>query len=136
MSAIAAIEAEMSRVLNASSEVTNAFGVPARIFDAEVRRAAFPFIRFARHEMRPEESMAEGPVDHRITLEVYSRNGGRDEASRLVHLVTDTLRQSELQPSGHGLILFYPLFIDVFLRPDGNTYRGLLRLRALSEPME
>lgn len=133
MSATAALEAEIRRVLSASAEVQAKFGAPARLVEGETARAAFPFIRLARHEIRPEEPGAGGPIEHRVSLEIYSRAGGRDEANTLIALVSNILRSASLSPEGHRVILFFPVFSDVFLRRDGSTYRGLLRMKALSE---
>lgn len=136
MSAITALEAEIRRVLSQSQDMRAEFGSPIRLVEGEAARAAFPFIRLARHETRPDLPVPGGSVEHRISLEVLSRHGGRDTAGSLVSLIADVLRGGSLEPEGHRIILFYPVFLDVFLRADGSTYRGLLRLRALTEANE
>lgn len=134
MSAQHALEDELKRALSDDTKIASAFGTPLRFVTGSEDRAAYPFIRVLRHETRPDAPNADGLLDHRISLEIFSRSGGREEAMRLIGLIADGLRAAELSPSGHQLILFHPVFSDVFLRPDGTTFRGLLRFRALSEP--
>ena len=133
MSAISGLESEIVRVLSEASAVQAAFGSPMRLVEGETARAAFPFIRIARHETRPETPDEAGPVEHRISIEILSRAGGRNEAQALVELVGEALRAATLSPADRHIILFYPVYSDVFLRRDGVTFRGLIRLRALTE---
>ncbi len=134
MSALSAIEGALLQALKVASELEESFGAPVRIVEGEDARAAFPFLRLSRHQASPDEPADDGPVDHRLTLELFSRAGGRKEAARLVGLVESAIRSTQLTPEGHRLILFYPVYSDVFLRRDGVTFRGIVRLRALSEP--
>lgn len=133
MSAIEALEAEIRRVVTEDADLQAEFGSPVRLVDGGTARSAFPFIRFVRHDTRPEEPFEGGPIEHRVSLEVLVRSGGRAEATRLLGLLADRLRASTLTPAGLNLVLFHPVYSDVFLRADGTIFRGLLRLRALSE---
>ncbi len=123
------LEDEVIRVLAEAGDIQESFGMPVRILNGEDGRAAFPFLRLARHEIRDDGQLS----DHRLSVEIYSRSGGRAEANRLIALVADALRAAELSPAGQSLVVFYPVFSDVFLRADGTTFRGLLRLRALTD---
>lgn len=134
MSALNALEEEIIRVLSGHVDVQGKFGDPVRLVDGEAARAAFPFMRLARHDLRREDPAGAGPVEHRLSLEIYSRSGGREEANRLIAMIADVLRTEELTPTGHYLVLFHPVFSDVFLRADGTTFRGLLRLKAITDP--
>ena len=129
MSSLKALEDEVIRALSEATDMQTDFGMPVRVLNGETGRAAFPFVRIGRHELR-EDSLLE---EHRISVEVFSRAGGRPEANRLTGLVANTLRTAEMSPSGINLIVFHPVFSDVFLRPDGTTFRGLLRLRAVTD---
>ena len=133
MSAIAALEADILRVLSEAGEVRNALGSPLRVSGGEGQKPGFPFLRVSAHEVRGDGVGTVGPREHRLSLEVLSRAGGRAEASRLVALIADTLRGATLTPEGQHVVLFHPVYADVFLRADGTTFRGLLRLRALME---
>lgn len=123
------LEDEVIRALAEAGDMQEAFGTPVRILNGEEGRAAFPFLRLARHEIRDDGQLS----DHRLSVEIYSRSGGRAEANRLIALVADALRAAELSPAGQSLVVFYPVFSDVFLRADGTTFRGLLRLRAITD---
>lgn len=135
MSAMTSLDAEIIGALAQSEAVKTEFGDPVRIVEGETARAAFPFIRLARHEVRPETSPQPDLISHRISLEIFSRAGGRQEAGRLSALVEAALRQADLTPEGHHLVLFHPVYSDIFLRADGTTFRGLLRLRAVTEAL-
>ena len=123
------LEDEVIRALAEAGDMQESFGTPVRVLNGEEGRAAFPFLRLARHEIRDDGQLS----DHRLSVEIYSRSGGRTEANRLIALVADALRAAELTPAGQSLVVFYPVFSDVFLRADGTTFRGLLRLRAITD---
>ena len=133
MSAQILLETELSRVLASSEPIQSALGTPVRIVSADQTRAAFPFLRFIRHEFRADARAHDGPAEHRLSLEVFSRAGGRAEAIRLLHLVEETLRMSVLAPEGLHVVLCHAVYSDVFLQSDQTSFRGLLRLRVLSE---
>ena len=135
MSVLKALEDEIARVIKASAELKSDFGDPVRIVENETTRAAFPFMRFARHDVRPEADSVGELSQHRLTIEMFCRSGGRDEASRLLGVLSHVLRSADLTPDGYRVVLSYPVYSDVFLRPDGTTHRGLLRLRTLTEPV-
>lgn len=133
MSAISTLDAEIRRVVLEDASLMAEFGDPVRLVETETARSAFPFLRLTRHEIRPQEPVSGGLIEHRISMEMISRAGGREEALRLVALVAERLRTATLAPAGLHVILFYPVYSDVFLRRDGTSFRGLLRLRCLSE---
>ena len=123
------LEDEVIRALAEAGDIQESFGAPVRILNGEEGRAACPFLRLARHEIRDDGQLS----DHRLSVEISSRSGGRPEANHLIALVADALRAADLSPEGQSLVVFYPVFSDVFLRADGTTFRGLLRLRAITD---
>ncbi len=134
MSLVASLQGEILRVLSASSEIVSKFGDPVRLVSGDGAKSAFPFIRIERHEVRTTDPSGAGPEDHRVRFEILSRNGGRTEAGLLVQMLSDTLRTMNRQLDDVRIVLVHPVYSDVFLRNDGISYRGVLRLRLLIEP--
>lgn len=134
MSALRVLETELARVLSDNPDVKAKFGNPVRLVSGEAARAAYPFIRFERHEVRSRDPSGQGPDEHRISVDIISRSGGRTEAGDLVALVLEVLRSANRSLSGYRIVLLHPVFSDVFQLRDGISHRGALRLKVLIEP--
>jgi hypothetical protein len=107
----------------------------ARIYDDVPRGAAFPYVTFGPSVTRDWSTGTEQGAEHFLTLRVWSRAGGEKE----VHLVMDAIRAAlhEATPSiaGHRLVSLRHETSEAARDPDGETYRGTIRFRALTEPV-
>ena len=127
-----ALETALTTAIRDSAALKSSFGDPVRLVEQTGARVSFPYLRLARHDTRapgPEDGVSE----HRIDVEIISRAGGRAEALNLLSTVSDEIRAADITPAGVTLILLHPVYSDVFLRRDQVSWRGLLRLRALTE---
>lgn len=131
--AFSALDASVLASLN-TPEITADFGAPLREQAFGTRQPAFPFIRIARHETRKQDTDNDGLTEHRLSLEIWTRDTDRARAQAQATRVADTLRDAQPDLEGHQLILMHPTFVDVFARPDGITFRALIRIRALTQP--
>lgn len=126
-----ALETALSTAIRDSAALKSAFGDPVRLVEPDATRVSFPYLRLARHDTRapgPEDGVSE----HRIDVEIISRAGGRAEALNLLSTVSAEIRAADITSAGVTLILLHPVYSDVFLRRDQVSWRGLLRLRALT----
>lgn len=123
-------------VLRESDAVQAAFGDPARVFDGPPRRAPFPYLSLERHEVSDDGGEGVVRTEHRVTLVITARRGGRRETGRLVDLVDGVLRGARLAPLDHRVVLALPVFRDVLQARDGASFRGVLRLRAIMDKEE
>jgi hypothetical protein len=114
--------------LSADSTVTSLCG--GRVFDAVPERAAFPYIVIGE-----AEEAGAAPVEHRLTLHLWSRGGGCREIKLIANAVRTRLDGAALTLAGHVLIDLAFLTADYHRQSDGETYRGTLNFRAVTEPV-
>jgi hypothetical protein len=76
-------------------------------------------------------------MEHRLSLHAWSRWGGRMEAKAVMNAVHAALHDAtlDLSADGHRLVQIRFVFGDVFPRRDGDIYQGLMRYRAVTEPL-
>lgn len=105
-------------------------GTPVRAYDSRPDTPTYPYLTYGN--VRSEDTGADGAPQssHQITLHLWSRYNGRSEVLDLLRYVSDTIRDALPQA-------VVPLYLDVFLAPDGRTFHGLLRLSVtITEPLE
>ena len=71
--------------------------------------------------------------DYRLTLSTASRHGGRAFALQLVGALRAALETTPLQVAGQTVVLQQVVYADVMRTADLRRFRGLVRLRIISE---
>jgi len=106
-----------------------------RIFDAAPRDAAFPHLVVDEATSRDRSGLDTPLAEHRLTLRIFSRKGGRREALTLAGLAETALEAGDLTLAGHRLVLLRRDATEVRLAKDRLTAEASLRLVALTEPL-
>ncbi len=130
-----AVEARVLEVLRNAPSLIAAFGTPPRIYSDKPARCAFPYLETGIGSLPSDEARPDGLTEHRLSVEITCRAGGREEARRLLALVREALSGGIGPLALHRLVIFHAVFGDVFLTRDGTTFRAVLRLRALIDPV-
>ncbi len=113
--------------------LTTLLGGP-RIYDTAPQPVTFPHITFGQSTLR-EASTATDPGDeHIFTLHVWSRAHSRRETHAIIHLLRSTLHDQPLPLTDHHLVNLRHEYSDCRRDPDGETFHGVVRLRAVTEP--
>ncbi len=102
-----------------------------RIFDAVPRGAAFPYVVIGEAK---EQDAGSPASEHTLSLHLWSRGNGTREIKQLASAVRGCLDGAPLGLDGHVLVDLAFLAADYARQSDGETYRGSLRFRALTEP--
>jgi hypothetical protein len=121
-------------VLAASAPLTTLLG-GARIYDDVPQAAPFPHVSLGQTSSNDWGTGTEDGEEHILTLHVWSQAGGRGEAQRIMGAMRDALHTASLTVTGHTLISLRQQFSDVRRDPDGVTIHGLVRYRAVTEPV-
>lgn len=133
----AAAEADLVRALldrlRADAWMQAELGTPARIFDDESEAPSFPFLRLERHETRDAGSSCVPALDHRITLGLASRWGGRQFAKRVLGRVREVVEGEALSVAGQVVVLQQVVFSDVLRAADRRAFRGIIQIRIIAE---
>lgn len=107
----------------------------ARIYDDVPQAAPYPHISLGQTSSTEYATGTEDGEEHILTLHVWSQNGGRSEAQRIMGAVRDALHTASLTLAGHTLVTLRQQFSDVRRDPDGVTIHGIVRYRAVTEPI-
>ena len=114
-------------------------GNPPRVYDEPPLDLVYPFITLGSSQTRPYGGQID-PVsleatEHAISLTIASVSGGTEEVKTLLGLVRLALHGVALSLEDHRLINLRVTFADVFRAADWRSTYGVLRLRAVTEPI-
>ncbi len=122
-----ALQQAVFAVLSCNSTVQDE--VADRIFDAVPRGSDFPYIVIGDGS----ETAASDLIEHSLSINIWSRGGGHREAKRIAAAVRDALDGMPLTLDGHSLIDIRFDTADYSRWSDGETWRGVVRFRAVTE---
>lgn len=105
-----------------------------RIYDASPRAAAFPYVSFGNGTLRDWSTGTEAGAEHRLVLHAWSRERGKTETWTILAALQAALDDAALDLDGYELVNLRFEFADAALDPDGITWHGVMRFRAVTEP--
>jgi hypothetical protein len=108
----------------------------ARVYDDVPARGTFPYVTFATGSERDWSDGTEAGIEHGLTLHVWSRAAGRQESWRILWRLREVLHDAGLAVSGHRLVNLRHEASEVRRAADGETFQGIIRFRAVTEPQE
>jgi hypothetical protein len=107
-----------------------------RVYDDAPQSAPFPFITLGQSVTRDWSTGSEDGAEHSLTLHVWSRAGGKKEMLEIVEAIRAALHDKPLALEDHYLINLRHEFSEARLDPDGDTFHGVVRYRAVTEPAQ
>jgi hypothetical protein len=131
--AIWALQRGIYQALAGSSGLTTLLS-GARIYDDAPQGAAFPFITLGQSVVRDWSTGTEDGAEHELTLHVWSRVGGKKQVQEIIEAIRGALHDQPLMLADHHLINLRHEFSEARLDPDGDTFHGIVRYRAVTEP--
>lgn len=106
-----------------------------RIYDDVPQSADFPYLTIGQSLVRDWSTGSEEGDEHTLTVHVWSRESGRKQTHAIIGLLREALHDRPLTLDGHRLVNLRHEFSDARREPDGDTYHGLVRYRAVTEPV-
>lgn len=131
MSAEANVQAALLSVLKAHVGAAAIF--EGRIYDDESEAPAFPFARIERHECRPVGASGGEASEHVFTVAVSSRDGGVHEARGALAALREAVDTGDWALAEGRVVLAYVIYSDAMRQADRRAFRGLLRVRIITE---
>ena len=128
-----ALQQSVFAALASDAPVLALLGAP-RIYDDVPQGAAYPYLTFGQSTLRDWSTGGEEGDEHVVTLHVWSRGGGRKETHAIMSALREALHDQPLTLAGHRLVNLRHEFSDARREPDGDTYHGIVRYRAVTEP--
>lgn len=105
----------------------------ARIHDVPPAAPEFPYVTLGEAQLIDWSTATEAGHEHRLTLNVWSRQGGHGQAHAIAHLVQQALHDAPLTLAGHRLVNLRFSSAEIRREAGGRTYRALVRFRAVTE---
>ena len=132
-SAEAALERAFLEGLRADAAVQAVLGSPARIYDDETTEPVFPYAELDRHEVGNRGASGSPGQAHTLTLAVRSRDGGRAVAKEVLGALRAAAERLDLMLAGQRCVLIQTVYSDVMRTPDLRAFRGIIRIRIITE---
>ncbi|MGE8941217.1 DUF3168 domain-containing protein [Leptospira interrogans] len=129
-----ALQKAVHAALTANADVIAALGGP-RIYDHVPRGASYPYLTFGQMTARDWNSGDEAGDEHVVTLHIWSQAAGRGQAQQIIWAVREALHDRDLVLDGHRLINLRHEFSEARRESDGERFHGIVRLRAVTEPV-
>jgi hypothetical protein len=119
--------------LTSDSTLTTLLGGP-RIYDGAPQGSAFPYLTFGQSTARDWSTATDQGNEHIFTIHTWSRARGTSQTQAILDAVRAALHDQPLTLDGHRLVNLRAEFSDSRRDPDGETYHGTVRFRAVTEP--
>lgn len=108
---------------------------PPRLFDDVPQGTPYPYLTLGQSAVRDWSTASDTGDEHTLTLHVWSRAGGRRETHEIMGALRAALHDRPLALAGHRLINLRHQISEARREPDGDTYHGIVRFRAVTEPI-
>jgi len=104
-----------------------------RIYDAPPRNAAFPYVSFGPASIADWSTGTETGAEHQLVLDAWSREAGKKQCYAILDAIAAALNDTALSLAGNALVNLRFQFADIRRDPDGITFHGVIRFRAVTE---
>ncbi len=131
-----ALQQALLTKLRANPDLVALLGTPPRVYDEPPTDPVYPYVSLGRSETRPWGGLDSEGLEHVLSLTVVSVFGGSEEAKAVMALVRLSLHGASLTLDGHRLINLRVTYADLFRAADWRSTYGVLRLRAVTEPLD
>ncbi|MCB8836098.1 DUF3168 domain-containing protein [Aurantimonas sp. VKM B-3413] len=130
----AELQETIFETLTSDPALTALLGGP-KVFDRRPERAKFPYLTLGRTAVVDWSTGTEDGAEHILTLHVWAKGGGKAETYEIMDKVSRKLDDAHLPLEGHHLVNLQLQFAEARQEPDSATYHGILRFRAVTEPL-
>jgi hypothetical protein len=129
-----ALQQSIFAVLSADSALTALIGA-GRIHDDVPQASALPYLALGQTTSRDWSTATEPGTEHTLTLHVWSDAKGKKQAHEILAAARSALHDQPLTLAGHRLVNLRHEFSEARRDSDGETLHGIVRFRALTEPL-
>lgn len=128
------LQSALWRELTANENLLGQLG-GAHVYDDVPQAAVFPFVTLGDIRSNDWSTQTLKGHEHFLTLHVWSRAPGRKQVQAILQALEAALDDAALALQDHRLITLRLVFWDARRDPDGETYHGVMRFRAVTEPI-
>lgn len=121
------------RALASSQEIKASLGGLALYEDAP-QSAPFPYLTIGQTTDRDWATGESKAGEHTVTLHVWSRVGGRQRTQEIMEHVRSALSRTPITIAGIQKVQLQHEFSEARHDEDGETFHGIVRYKAFTEP--
>lgn len=129
-----ALQAALHAALTGHADVTALLGGP-HVWDHVPRGAAFPYVTFGVTTERDWSTGGEPGAEHILTLHVWSKAAGRRQAEAIAAALRGALHDQTMTLAGFRLVNLRHEASDIRRDAADEIFHGIVRLRAVTEPI-
>jgi hypothetical protein len=133
VSAALALRAALHQRLAGDAALSTLLGGP-KIYDEVPGSAATPYVVLSAVASKNVGTTDEPSEEHRLTIDVWSRQGGLAEVLNAAAGILAAVAASDLAPDGYRVANFAWLSTEAKRSANGRTRTASLQFRALTEP--
>lgn len=130
----AELQTSVYQTLTADPGLLSLLGGP-KIFDHIPEEAVYPYLTLGRTTVIDWSTGTEDGSEHLLTLHVWAKGGGKQATYQIMDQVSTRLHDQHLPLDKHRLVNLQLQFAEARLEPESTTYHGILRFRAVTEPV-
>lgn len=117
-----------------NAALTAAIG-SGRIFTSVPYNEAFPYILIGEIISTDWSTGTERGFEHNFAIHIWSHAGDRKQAFVAASAIYDALHEAPVHVEGQTLVSLRHLSTDVRRDSGGEIYHGVMRFRAVTEPV-
>lgn len=106
-----------------------------RIYDEVPAAVPFPYVTFGRSTAYDWSTDTDSGREHFLTVHVWSRGGGKKQTLEIMATVEAALATADLVMGSHRLVNIGLEHAEARHEEEHDGYHGLLRYRAVTEPL-
>lgn len=122
------------QALTTDSALTTMLGA-GWLHDAVPQNTDFPYVVIDQMRVNDWSTGTERGSEHIMMLHVWSRYRGKREVYEIADAIRDALHDAALPLDGNDLINLTHQYSDLKQDEDGETWHGVMRFRAVTEPV-
>ncbi len=130
-----ALQRSIYQTLSNSAALTTALG-GARIFSKAPQGHALPYITLGQTVNLDWSTGTDEGSEHDLTLHIWTSADSSKPVHEIMDAVKTLLRDRPLSLDGHYLVNLRHEFSEARIDPDGETMHGIVRYRAVTEPLQ
>lgn len=109
--------------------------VGANVYDDVPQGTAFPYVVIGDVTTRDWSTQTQAGHEHIVVIHAWSKQRGRREVQMIIERIDAVLDDAALTLEDHQLINLRVVFWTALRDLDGASYHGVVRLRAVTEPL-
>jgi hypothetical protein len=130
-----ALQRSIYQALSGSPGLTSLLG-DDRIYSDAPQAAPLPYITLGQTVNLDWSTGTEDGTEHSLTLHVWSRADSAAEVYEIIQVIRTLLHNQPLLLDHHYLVNLRHEFTEARRDPDGETMHGIVRYRAVTEPLQ